>query len=46
MPALALLMKPLIERPGNATALWTPGSFSAMSDIWRMTASVRSSVAP
>ena len=46
MPAEALLMKPLIDRPGNATALSTPGSFSAMSDILRMTASVRSSVAP
>jgi len=46
MPALALLMKPLIDRPGNATALSTPGSLSAMSDISRMTFSVRSSVAP
>ncbi len=33
MPALELLMKPLIDRPGNATALSTPGSFRAMSDI-------------
>ena len=31
MPAFGLLMKPLIDRPGNATALCTPGSFSAMS---------------
>jgi hypothetical protein len=46
MPAEALLMKPLMERPGNATAFSTPGSFSAMSDIRRMTVSVRSSVAP
>ncbi len=27
MPADGLLMKPLIERPGKATALSTPGSF-------------------
>ena len=46
MPADGLLMKPLIDRPGNATALSTPGSFSAISDIWRITFSVRSSVAP
>ena len=39
-------MKPLIDRPGNATALSTAGSFRAMSDIWRITFSVRSSVAP
>ena len=31
MPALGALMKPLIDRPGNATAFSTPGCFSAMS---------------
>jgi hypothetical protein len=46
IPALELLMKPLIDNPGNATALSTPGSLSAISDISRMIASVRSSVAP
>ncbi len=39
-------MKPLIDRPGKATALSTPGSLSAMSDMSRITFSVRSSVAP
>ena len=46
MPALELLVKPLIDRPGNATALSTPGCFSAMSLMRRITSSVRSSVAP
>ena len=46
MPADALLIKPLMDRPGNATALSTPGSFSAISDMARITLSVRSSVAP
>ena len=30
MPAFGLLVKPLIDRPGNATALSKPGSFMAM----------------
>jgi hypothetical protein len=46
MPAEGLLMKPLMERPGKATALCTPGSFKAMSDMRRITDSVRSRVAP
>ncbi len=46
MPALGLLVKPLIDRPGKAIADSTPGCLSAMSDIWRITSSVRSSVAP
>src|SRR5690606_14233664 len=46
MPALELLVKPLIDRPGKAMALSTPGSFRAMSDMRRITSSVRSSEAP
>ncbi len=46
MPALELLVKPLIDRPGNATAFSTPGCFRAISLMRRMTSSVRSSVAP
>lgn len=46
MPALALLVKPLIDSPGNAMAWSTPGCFSAMSVMRRITASVRSSDAP
>ena len=46
MPALDELVKPLIDRPGNATALSTPGCCMAIADIWRITSSVRSSVAP
>lgn len=46
MPALGLLVKPLIDRPGKATALSTPGCFRAMSDMRRITSSVRSSEAP
>ncbi|KAG1530303.1 hypothetical protein G6F50_017410 [Rhizopus delemar] len=46
MPALELLVKPLIDRPGNAMADCTPGSFRAMSLMRRITASVRSSAAP
>ncbi|KAG1317806.1 hypothetical protein G6F63_015508 [Rhizopus arrhizus] len=46
MPALELLVKPLIDRPGNAMADCTPGSFRAMSLMRRITASVRSSEAP
>jgi hypothetical protein len=44
-PELGLLMKPLADRPGKATECLMPGTFMAMSLIWRMTASVRSSEA-
>src|SRR5690625_288532 len=43
MPALELLVKPLMERPGKAIAPSTPGCFRATPDIFRITASVRSS---
>ena len=46
MPAFEELVKPEIDRPGNATELSTPGWVRAMSLILRMTSSVRSSVAP
>ena len=46
IPEFELLVKPLIDRPGNATALSTPGSFKAISPMRRITSSVRSSVAP
>ncbi|MNE76156.1 hypothetical protein D3C80_1723780 [compost metagenome] len=46
IPALELLVKPLIDRPGKATALSTPGCLSAVSLILRMTVSVRSKDAP
>ena len=46
MPELELLVKPLMDRPGKATACSTPGVFSVMSVMRRMTSSVRSSVAP
>ncbi|MCY1535317.1 hypothetical protein D9M68_707170 [compost metagenome] len=46
MPALELLVKPLMDRPGKAMALCTPGSFKAISLMRRITASVRSSEAP
>ena len=46
MPSLGAAEKPAIERPGNATESTMPGTFSAMSLICRMTASVRSSEAP
>ncbi len=45
-PVFGALTKPLIDSPGNATALATPGCASASADIWRITLSVRSSVAP
>ena len=45
MPLFGELVNPLIERPGKAMALETPGCFSARSLIWRMTASVRSNEA-
>jgi hypothetical protein len=44
-PVLEALTKPLMESPGKATELATPGCSSAIDDISRMTASVRSSVA-
>ena len=46
MPALELLVKPLMDRPGKATALSTPGCLRTMSLMRRITSSVRSSVAP
>ena len=46
MPVFGVLTKPLIDSPGNATELATPGCASASADIWRITRSVRSSVAP
>ena len=46
MPALGATLKPLMLKPGNATAASTPGVFRPMSDILRMTASVRSSDEP
>src|SRR5690606_24546221 len=46
MPALELLVNPLIDKPGKAMALSTPGSCMAMSDMRRITSSVRSSDAP
>ena len=46
IPALGATVKPLMLRPGNATALSTPGVFKPMSDMRRITASVRSSDAP
>ena len=43
MPAFGLFANPFTDRPGNATACSTPSCASAMSDILRITASVRSS---
>ncbi|MNS87060.1 hypothetical protein D3C72_1209890 [compost metagenome] len=43
--AFGTLTKPLIDSPGNATTLSTPGSASAIFDICLATASVRSSEA-
>ena len=45
MPAFGALVKPLIDRPGKAIDDSTPGISLAMADIWRITASVRSSEA-
>src|SRR5687767_2422800 len=42
-PALGLTLKPAIDKPGNATALSTPGCARAISDMRRMTASDLSS---
>ncbi len=46
IPEFGLLVKPLMDSPGKATAFCTPGCFKAISDILRITSSVRSSVAP
>ena len=46
MPEFELLVKPLIDSPGNDTAFSTPGCFSMTSPMRRITSSVRSSVAP
>ena len=46
IPELDALTKLLMDRPGNATELKTPGCLSAIDDIFRITASVRSNVAP
>ncbi len=46
MPELELLVKPLIDRPGNEIACSTPGSSRAIWLIVRITSSERSSVAP
>lgn len=46
MPALELFVKPFTDSPGNATALSTPGCFSAIAPMSRITFSVRSSDAP
>ena len=46
MPALGATLKPLMLSPGNATAASTPGCFRPMSDIRRITASVRSKDEP
>ncbi|MNT07523.1 hypothetical protein D3C72_1422320 [compost metagenome] len=46
MPALELLVKPLIDRPGKAIASSTFGFFLTISPMRRITLSVRSSVAP
>ena len=45
MPSLGDTLKPLMLNPGKATALSTPGCLRPMSDMRRMTASVRSSEA-
>ncbi|MNV34906.1 hypothetical protein D3C71_1263400 [compost metagenome] len=46
MPALELLVKPLIDRPGKAIASSTFGFSFMISPMRRITFSVRSSVAP
>ena len=46
MPALGLMVKPWMDRPGKAMASFTPGSSMAIWDIRRMTSSVRSREAP
>ena len=45
IPELGLLVKPLIFKPGNATASDTPGCSIAMRDISRITSSVLSKLA-
>ena len=46
MPAFGATLKPLMLSPGNCTALSTPGTFSPISPMRRITASVRSRDAP
>ena len=46
MPSFGAAEKPAIDRPGKATESTMPGTFSAMSLMRRITASVRSSEAP
>src|ERR1700737_3561778 len=46
IPALELLVKPLIDRPGKDTELSTPGCVNAMSLMRRITSSVGSGAAP
>ena len=43
MPEFGATLNPLMLSPGNATAASTPGCFMPMSDMRRMTSSVRSS---
>ncbi|MCY1180317.1 hypothetical protein D9M73_207510 [compost metagenome] len=45
MPLFGLLVKPLIDSPGNATESATPGCLRAISLIFLITASVRSRLA-
>ena len=45
MPELVELVKPLIDRPGKATACSTPGCFSAIAPMRWITSSERSSEA-
>ncbi len=45
IPEFGALTKLFTDNPGNATEFATPGCFNAISDILRITASVRSSVA-
>ncbi len=46
MPALELLVKPLIDSPGKASVPSMLGFFFMISPMRRITSSVRSSVAP
>ena len=46
MPALGWAAKPLIDRPGKATESLMPGTLRAISLMRRITASVRSRLAP
>ncbi len=46
IPEFGLAVKPLMLKPGKATLDWTPGWSSAICDMRRITASVRSRDAP